>query len=59
MEILKWAKAQGISITAEVTPHHLLLDDSRLTGYDGVNRVNPPLRGPPTPSPCARRWPTA
>jgi dihydroorotase len=41
---LKWAKAQGISITAEVTPHHLLLDDSRLVSYDGVNRVNPPLR---------------
>jgi dihydroorotase len=44
VEILKWAKAQGISITAEVTPHHLLLDDSRLANYDGVNRVNPPLR---------------
>jgi dihydroorotase len=44
VEILKWAKAQGISITAEVTPHHLLLDDSRLATYDGVNRVNPPLR---------------
>ena len=44
VEILKWAKAQGISITAEVTPHHLLLDDSRLASYDGVNRVNPPLR---------------
>ena len=44
VEILKWAKNQGISITAEVTPHHLLLDDSRLAGYDGVNRVNPPLR---------------
>jgi dihydroorotase len=44
VEILKWAKAQGISITAEVTPHHLLLDDSRLVSYDGVNRVNPPLR---------------
>jgi dihydroorotase len=42
--ILKWAKQQGISITAEVTPHHLMLDDSRLAGYDGVNRVNPPLR---------------
>lgn len=38
VEILKWAKGQGISITAEVTPHHLLLDDSRLAGYDGVNR---------------------
>ncbi|MDF2826588.1 MAG: pyrC [Mycobacterium sp.] len=44
VELLKWAKAQGISITAEVTPHHLLLDDSRLAGYDGVNKVNPPLR---------------
>ena len=44
VELLKWAKAQGISITAEVTPHHLLLDDSRLETYDGRNRVNPPLR---------------
>lgn len=44
VEILKWAKDQGISITAEVTPHHLLLDDGRLASYDGVNRVNPPLR---------------
>lgn len=44
VELIRWAKAQGISITAEVTPHHLLLDDSRLETYDGVNRVNPPLR---------------
>ncbi|KBH25991.1 dihydroorotase [Mycobacterium tuberculosis] len=44
VEILKRAKDQGISITAEVTPHHLLLDDARLASYDGVNRVNPPLR---------------
>ncbi len=44
VELLRWAKAQGIAITAEVTPHHLLLDDSRLDSYDGVNRVNPPLR---------------
>lgn len=44
VELLKWAKGQGISITAEVTPHHLLLDDTRLVNYDGVNRVNPPLR---------------
>jgi len=44
VEIVRWAKSQGISITAEVTPHHLLLDDSRLSSYDGVNRVNPPLR---------------
>jgi dihydroorotase len=44
VEILKWAKGQGISITAEVTPHHLALDDERLVSYHGVNRVNPPLR---------------
>ncbi|ULE32769.1 dihydroorotase [Mycobacterium sp. IDR2000157661] len=44
VELLKWAKAQNISITAEVTPHHLLLDDGRLASYDGRNRVNPPLR---------------
>ncbi|OBJ51253.1 dihydroorotase [Mycobacterium asiaticum] len=44
VELVRWAKDQGISITAEVTPHHLLLDDSRLASYDGQNRVNPPLR---------------
>ncbi|TWS17952.1 dihydroorotase [Tsukamurella asaccharolytica] len=44
VELLQWAKGQGIAITAEVTPHHLLLDDSRLQTYDAVNRVNPPLR---------------
>jgi dihydroorotase len=44
VELVRWAKEQGISITAEVTPHHLLLDDARLESYDGRNRVNPPLR---------------
>lgn len=44
VELVRWAKEQGISITAEVTPHHLLLDDTRLHTYDGRNRVNPPLR---------------
>lgn len=44
VELLAWAKQQGIAITAEVTPHHLMLDDSRLASYDGRNRVNPPLR---------------
>ncbi|WP_024442185.1 dihydroorotase [Mycobacterium sp. UM_WGJ] len=44
VELLKWAKAQGISVSAEVTPHHLMLDDCRLADYDGRNRVNPPLR---------------
>lgn len=44
VELVRWAKSQGIPITAEVTPHHLLLTDERLETYDGVNRVNPPLR---------------
>lgn len=44
VELLTWARRQGIAITAEVTPHHLLLDDSRLETYDPVNKVNPPLR---------------
>ncbi|MCZ4550562.1 dihydroorotase [Williamsia sp. 1138] len=44
VELLEWARGQGISITAEVTPHHLLLDDTRLNTYDPVNKVNPPLR---------------
>lgn len=43
-EILRWAKEQGIRVSAEVTPHHLLLDDERLATYDPVNKVNPPLR---------------
>src|SRR3546814_13887051 len=46
VELVKWAKSQGISITAEVPPHHLLPDDSRLETYDAVNKVNPPPRAP-------------
>lgn len=42
--LLRWAKEQGIRVSAEVTPHHLLLTDDRLVGYDPVNKVNPPLR---------------
>lgn len=44
VELVRWAKEQGIPLSAEVTPHHLLLTDERLETYDGVNRVNPPLR---------------
>jgi dihydroorotase len=44
IDVLRAAKAQGVRVTAEVTPHHLLLTDARLTGYDPVNKVNPPLR---------------
>jgi dihydroorotase len=44
VEILRWAKRRGIAVTAEVTPHHLLLTDERVDGYDPVFKVNPPLR---------------
>jgi dihydroorotase len=44
VEILRWAKQRGIRVTAEVTPHHLLLTDTRAESYDPVFKVNPPLR---------------
>ncbi|CAB4558785.1 MAG: dihydroorotase [Actinobacteria bacterium] len=42
--IIKWAKERGINVTAEVTPHHLLLTDELATTFDPVYKVNPPLR---------------
>jgi dihydroorotase len=44
VEILRWAKGKGIDVTAEVTPHHLLLTDEQVTTYDPRYKVNPPLR---------------
>ncbi|OXE35421.1 MAG: dihydroorotase, partial [Phenylobacterium zucineum] len=44
VELIRWAKAQGIKVTAEVTPHHLLLTDETARSYDAVYKVNPPLR---------------
>jgi len=44
VEIIRWAKARGINVTAEVTPHHLLLTDDLANSYDPVYKVNPPLR---------------
>ncbi len=44
VEVIRWAKAHGIAVTAEVTPHHLALTTDLLTGYDPVYKVNPPLR---------------
>jgi dihydroorotase len=44
VEVVRWAKAQGIDVTAEVTPHHLALTTDLLVGYDPVYKVNPPLR---------------
>ncbi|MGW9439559.1 dihydroorotase [Streptomyces sp. NPDC055607] len=44
VEIVRWAKSRGIDVTAEVTPHHLLLTDELVRSYDPVYKVNPPLR---------------
>ncbi len=44
VEILRWAKSRGVQVTAEVTPHHLLLTDACAESYDPVFKVNPPLR---------------
>lgn len=44
VEVVRWAKARGIKVTAEVTPHHLLLTDELARSYDSVYKVNPPLR---------------
>jgi dihydroorotase len=44
VEILRWAKGKGWNVTAEVTPHHLLLTDDLATTYDPLYKVNPPLR---------------
>jgi len=44
VEIVRWAKAKGVSVTAEACPHHLLLTDELAATYDPIYKVNPPLR---------------
>ncbi len=44
VELVRFAKSRGINVTAEVTPHHLLLTDDLVSNYDPVFKVNPPLR---------------
>ncbi|AQP46527.1 dihydroorotase [Tessaracoccus aquimaris] len=44
VDVIRWAKARGIRVTAEATPHHLLLNTAELMGYDTTYKVNPPLR---------------
>lgn len=44
VDILRWAKARGIPVTAEVTPHHLFLDTAHVQSFDTTFKVNPPLR---------------
>ncbi len=44
VEVIRWAKARGIPVTAEVTPHHLLLTEELVESFDPIYKVNPPLR---------------
>jgi dihydroorotase len=44
VELVRWAKQRGIQVTAEVTPHHLLLTDELVENYDPIYKVKPPLR---------------
>ncbi len=44
VEVVRWAKKRGINITAEVTPHHLMLTEELVRSYDPLYKVNPPLR---------------
>ncbi|PKM88497.1 MAG: dihydroorotase [Firmicutes bacterium HGW-Firmicutes-12] len=44
IELLRFARAQGIKVTAEATPHHMLLTDEEVKDYDTSTKVNPPLR---------------
>ncbi|HEY5978561.1 MAG TPA: dihydroorotase, partial [Microlunatus sp.] len=44
VDVLRWAQGRGVDITAEVTPHHLMLTTDELTSYDPTYKVNPPLR---------------
>ena len=44
VDVIRWAKARGVDVTAEVTPHHLLLTEDLAVSYDSRFKVNPPLR---------------
>ena len=44
VEVIRWAKSRGINVTAEVTPHHLMLTEQLVSEYNPLYKVNPPLR---------------
>ncbi len=44
VEFVEWAKAKGIKVTAEATPHHLLISDKAVMGFNTNTKMNPPLR---------------
>jgi dihydroorotase len=46
LDLIRWARARGVRVTCEVTPHHLVFLDDRFDDYRADSKVNPPLRGP-------------
>ncbi len=44
VDLIRWGKSMGVKVTAEVTPHHLLLTEECARSYDPIYKVNPPLR---------------
>ncbi|KAA8447381.1 dihydroorotase [Weissella paramesenteroides] len=46
VNLVRFAKSQGVRVTAEVSPHHLLLDETHITGDNAYFKMNPPLRTP-------------
>lgn len=46
VRVIRDAKKAGIQVTAEVTPHHLLLNEHAITADDANFKMNPPLRSP-------------
>jgi len=45
LDLIRWARARGVAVTCEVTPHHLVFLDDRFNDYHADSKVNPPLRG--------------
>lgn len=44
LDVLRWARARGVNVTAETCPHYLVLDQSAMEGYKTMAKVSPPLR---------------
>lgn len=59
VEIVRAAKRRGLEVTAEVTPHHLLLTEDLAASYNPVYKVNPPLRTKEDVEAVREVWPTA
>ena len=59
VRLLREAKARGVKVTAEATPHHFTLTHEAVTGYDTATKVNPPCAQQMTGRPSGKDWPTA